>query len=281
MHGIYIAAILTTALALGIFGTLIWRLKLPANGRWLLVAFLIALPLQPAAFYFVRVPLDHWLTGLLGSKSATLQGLVTLYAPVTEELAKLVPLLVSAIRRDIRRENFGRYALAIGVAFAIGEMWLVAERIARVPEVANSPFYFFGGYVGERLMTCVLHSAFTGVALRALRGNFAAGVAGAMALHWFANIPIALMAWNVGGRGATFWSVAVQLWIVAYFLGALALVSYFVFGRFSPGRLFYGRRRCPECAAEYDAPLLALNFGTRRYERCPQCRRWHFTKTSV
>ena len=121
MHGIYVAAILTTALALGIFGTLIWRLKLPANGRLLFLAFLIALPLQPAAFYFVRVPLDHWLTGLVGSKSMTLQWLVTFYAPLTEELAKLVPLLIPAIRRDIRPENFGRYALAIGLAFAIGE----------------------------------------------------------------------------------------------------------------------------------------------------------------
>jgi len=281
VHGIFVAAILTTAIALAIFGPLIRRLRLPADGWLLLLAFLIALPLQPAAFYFVRVPLDHWLTDLLGSKSVTLQGLATFYAPVTEELAKLVPLLIPAIRRDIRRENFGRYALAIGVGFAIGEMWFIAEKISRLPAFAHTPFYFFGGYIGERLMVCVFHSAFTGVALWALRRNFVVGIAGAMALHWLGNFPIALMAWNVGGMGPMFWTIAVQVWIVAYFVGALALVSRFVFGRVSPGRLFYGRRKCPECGAEYDASLFAINLGTRRYERCPQCRHWHFTKTTV
>ena len=29
---------------------------------------------------------------------------------------------------------------------------------------------------------------------------------------------------------------------------------------------------------EYEAPLFALNFGRTRYERCPHCRRWHWTE---
>ncbi len=281
VHGIYIAAILTTAIALALFGTIIWRLKSLAETRWLLLAFLIVLPLQPAAFYFVRVPLDHWLTAMLGSKSIALQWLVTFYAPVTEELAKLVPLLVLAIRRDIRPENFGRYALTIGLGFAIGEMWFLAEVISRVPAFATTPFYLFGGYLGERLMVCLLHGAFTGVALWGLRRNFALGVAGAMMLHWLGNFPIFLMARNAFGMGAGFWAAAVQFWIIIYFFGALSLISYFVFGRLKPGLLFYGRRKCPECGAEYDASLFAANLGTRRYERCPQCRHWHFTKTAV
>jgi hypothetical protein len=280
VHQIFVAAILTTAIALAIFGALIRKLKLPGNPRLLWLAALIVLPLEPAAFYFVRVPLDHWLTGLFGSHSPTLQWLVTFYAPLTEEPAKLVPLLIPAIRRDISRANFGRYALAIGVSFAIGEMWFVAERISRIPQYATAPFYMFGGYLGERLITCLFHSAFVGVALSQLGRRFALGVAGAMALHWLGNFPIFLMGWNVGGMGAAFWSVSVQWWIILYFFGALALVSRFVFGRFSPGRLIYGRRKCPECGAEYDASLFAINLGMRRYERCPHCRRWHFTKAS-
>ena len=62
---------------------------------------------------------------------------------------------------------------------------------------------------------------------------------------------------------------------------ALALLSWFVFGKVSPARLFYGRRKCPECGEEYDASLFAANLGARRYERCPVCRHWHFVKTSV
>ncbi|MFN2623488.1 MAG: hypothetical protein ABR611_11640 [Chthoniobacterales bacterium] len=281
MQGNYGAAILTTALAVAIFGIMIGKLRLPANPRLLWLAFLIVLPLQPAAFYFVRVPLDHWLTALLGPDSATLHWLVTFYAPLTEEPAKLVPLLVPAIRRDISQANFGRYALAIGLGFAIGEMWFIAEIIARNPKFAEVPFYLFGGYVSERLIVCLFHSAFVGVALACLRNRFALGVAGAMALHWLCNFPIFLMASNAFGMGPAFWAIAVQVWIIAYFVGAVALISYFVFGHVSPGRLFYGRRKCPECGAEYDASLFAINLGPRRYERCPACRHWHFTKTAV
>ena len=281
MHQIFVAAIITTAIALAVFGTLIRKLKLPANPRLLWLAFLIVLPMEPASFYFVRVPLDHWLTALLGAGSPTLHWLVTFYAPVTEEPAKLVPLLIPAIRADITRANFGRYALAIGLGFAIGEMWFIADMISRNPKFAGIPFYFFGGYLGERLLTCAFHSAFVGVALACLQNRFALGVAGAMALHWLGNFPIFLMASNAFGLGATVWSIALQAWIIAYFIGAVALLSYFVFGRVNPGRLFYGRRKCPECGAEYDASLFAINLGATRYERCPQCRHWHFTKTSV
>jgi hypothetical protein len=278
MHGIYIAAIVTTAGALAIFGSLIHKLRLPANERLLLLAALIALPMQPLAFYFVRVPLDNWLATQLVHGSMPYQWLISLYAPVTEESAKLVPLLIPAICRDISGKNFARYALAIGLGFAIGEMWFLAERIVRLPAYANVPWYLFGGYIGERLMTCVFHSAFVSVALWQLRRRFVLGVAGAMALHWLGNFPIFLLNWNVGGMGQVFWSVAIQIWLVAYFFGGLALLSYFAFGHVSPARFFYGRRKCPECGGEYDASFFALNFGATRYECCPHCRHWHWTR---
>ena len=278
MPGIYYTAVLTTALAIGVFGPLIHKLKMPANERLLWLAAALVLPLQPLVFYGIRMPLDHWLAAQLGPHSAVLPWLRSLYAPLTEEPAKLLPLLIPAIRRDIRADNFVRYALAIGLGFAIGEMWFVAERVAQTPKFAALPFYQFGGYVGERLMTCVFHSAFLSVALWRLRRRFALGFAGAAGAHWLGNFPISLMAWNVGKLGKTFWSIAVQCWLMFYFFAAAALLAYWAFGRLSLGLLFYGRRHCPECHAGYDPPLLlALNFGTRRYERCPHCRRWHWT----
>lgn len=108
MPGIYITAALTSLLAVAIFGTLIYKLPRPANGWLLLAAVLICLPLQPLAFYLVRLPLDHWLAGWLTRQSFAYQGLTTLYAPLTEELAKLLVLLIPAIFRDIRPENFAR-----------------------------------------------------------------------------------------------------------------------------------------------------------------------------
>jgi DNA-directed RNA polymerase subunit RPC12/RpoP len=281
VHQIYIAAIVTTALAVAIFGTLIRKLRLPANPRLLLLAALIVLPMEPLSFYLVRVPLDHWLTALLGSGSPTLRWLSTFYAPLTEEPAKLLPLLIPAIRRDTNAGNFARYALAIGLGFGIGEMWFIAQLIASNPKFAGVPFYFFGGYLSERLMVCVFHSAFVAVALWQLRKRFVLGEAGAMALHWLGNFPIFLLASNAFALGATFWGIALQVWILVYLVGALALLSYFVFGRVSPGRFMYGRRKCPECGAEYDASLFAANLGSRRYERCPRCRHWHLTRTQA
>ncbi|MFZ1220760.1 MAG: hypothetical protein WAO00_15810 [Chthoniobacterales bacterium] len=282
MQGIYLTAVLTTAVAAAIFGPVIHKLRLPANGRLLWLTFFISLPLQPLAFYSVRMPLDHWLVAHLGSTSLTYQWLASLYAPLTEEPAKLFPLLIPAIYREIRPANFARYALAIGLGFAIGEMWLLAYLVAQIPAYAQLPFYQFGGYFGERLMVCVFHSAFVSVALWRLRNQFVLGFAGAAALHWLGNFPILLLAWNVGGLGQVTWGVIVQSWLVVYFVGALALLSYFTFGRVALGRIFYGRRHCPECQQDYDAPFLfAINFGRTRYERCPHCRHWHWTSSPV
>lgn len=231
--------------------------------------------------YLVRIPLDHWLVSQLGSTSSAYQWITSLYAPLTEEPAKLIPLLIPAIRRDINRANFVRFAIAIGFGFAIGEMWLVAEHVARVPAFTGMPFYMFGGYLGERLLVCLLHSAFVSVALWRLRSHLLLGLGGAMVLHWFCNFPILLMAWDVGGLGKTFWTVVIQVWMLAYFLGSLALLSYFTFGKVSPGRVLFGVRHCPECDQDYDAPFWGLNFGMTRYERCPHCRHWHWTKAPV
>src|SRR4051794_26683019 len=105
MHGIYLTAALTTVLAAAVFAPLIHKLGQPADERLVWLAAALVLPLQPLAFYFVRIPLDHWLVAHLGSTSASYRWLISCYAPLTEEPAKLVPLLIPAIRRDLRAEN--------------------------------------------------------------------------------------------------------------------------------------------------------------------------------
>lgn len=280
MPGIYIAAVLASLLAITGFGTLIYKLPRPANGWLLLAVVLVCVPLQPLAFYLVRVPLDHWLAGWLTHKSAVYQGLVTLYAPLVEEPAKLLVLLIPAIFRDIRPENFGRYALAIGLGFALGEMGFIAERVTHRPVMAGLPFYQFGGYVSERLMTCVFHSAFVGISLSCLRRRLWLGLGGAMAAHWAANFPISLMAWNVGGLGGTAWGMIVGFWLAALFIGAVVLLIEYTSSRLFLFRLLYGLRHCPECSTDFEPSMLAINFGDKRYEKCPHCRKWLWTKRS-
>jgi hypothetical protein len=275
--GIYFTAIITMVVAVAVFGTWVHKLRQPADERLLWLAAFIVLPLQPLVFYFVRVPFDHWVVAHLGAKSTAYFWLRTFYAPLTEEPAKLVPLLISTIRRDIRHENFARYALAIGLGFAIGEMWFVAERVARSPQFAHLPFYQFGGYFSERLMTCVFHSAFVSLSLWGLRRRFAFGFAGAVAAHWLGNFPLVLMNPNIGHLKQAARMAIVQGWLTFYFLAAAALLVWFAFGRLNPGLPIFGRRRCPECGKDYDPPLFAVNLGPKRYERCPHCRRWHWT----
>ena len=278
LPGVFITAAMTSVLAFLLFGFVIRNLRMPAKEQLLWLTFFIALPLQPVAFYLVRVPLDLWLQWQFGSNSTAYVLTKTLYAPLTEEIAKLIPLLVPAIMRDVSVRNFVRYAFAIGVGFAIGEMWFVAERIAREPSLGQLPFYQFGGYFGERLMTCMFHSAFVSIGLWQLRNRFWAGFAGAVFLHWLTNLPVFLMACNVGGIGRDAWIAIIFVALLLEFFSALALLTYFAFGRIALPQLFYGPRQCPECAAEYDAPLLALNFLRVRYERCPQCSHWHWTR---
>lgn len=281
MHGIYTAAILTNLVAIAGFGALICKLPKPASGWLLLVTVLICLHLQPLAFYCVRLPLDHWLAAHLTRTSSAYQWLVTLYAPLTEEFAKLLVLLIPAIWHDIRPDNFARYALAIGLGFALGEMWFIAERVSHQPALAKLPFYQFGGYVSERLMTCVFHSAFVAITLSRLRRGWLLGFGGAVLAHWAANFPLTLMAWNVGGLGRTTWEVIVVLWLVALFFAAVAWLAYLIFGKVLPLRLMYGIRHCPACIADFEPSVLAINFGDEQYERCPHCRKWLWTKLSA
>jgi hypothetical protein len=275
MKAIYVAALITTLVALAVYGAIICRMKSPADRLSLWSAFLITLPLQPLTFYLVRLPFNVWLIRKIGSTSLTYEWITLFYAPLTEEPAKLVPLLVPFILRDIRRENFVRYALAIGLGFGIGEMWFVAQRIAISPQFASIPFWQFTGFFNERLMVCLLHSAFVSVALWRLRDKFLLGEAGAMLLHFFGNFPIYLMSKNVFGIGKTGWSLIVSLWVGFYFFGGIALLTYFVYGKGGVGRFIFGQTKCPECRVVYNSPFLGLNLGTKRYERCSACVRWH------
>ncbi len=263
-----------------LYGFALRNMRMTADRRLLWIAFAIAIPLQPLVFYLIRIPLDYAIQWQFGSSSTTYAFLKTWFAPVTEELAKLIPLLVPAIFRDVSKSNFVRYALAIGFGFAIGEMWFVAERISREPAIGNLPFYQFGGYIGERLMTCIFHSAFVAVGLSQLRGRWIVGIGGAFLLHWFTNLPIFLMAWDVGGLGKDTWSAIVVLLLTIELFAALGLLAYLSLGRMTMAHPLYGSRKCPECAAIYHPPLLALNVFQLRYERCPSCCHWHWTRPS-
>lgn len=102
-----------------------------------------------------------------------------------------------------------------------------------------------------------------------------------MLLHYFGNFPIFLLQKNAFGLGQSVWVVLVSLWVQLYFFGGIALLARFHYGKASVGRFIFGKARCPECAFVYDRPLFGLNFGPRRYERCPNCKHWHWISFST
>ncbi len=269
MPGIYWAALITSVFCVAVWGGVIKAMPGPAPRGVILTALLVALPLQPLAYYLVRMPFHHWLS-TFGEVSLWI---AILYAPITEELAKLVPLLVPAVRRALTPENCARIALAIGLGFGLGEAWFIAYEDAKVEAIASLPFWLLGGYLGERFMVCCLHAAFVAFSLR-----WRWGILAAMLAHLGLNFPIALASMRVLPLTREQWSMALGLWTAVYFIAAMAWLSRLSLGRWDPGEMVMGRARCPGCSQVYGRPLLlGFNLGVRRYERCPHCRKWHFT----
>jgi hypothetical protein len=272
--GILIAALITTVLAIVVVGLLIRRLSKPEDRGVLFLAFLFALPAQPIAFYYFRLPLHEILTGWLGA-SALLTGISLFYAPVLEEVAKWLALGVPSIRKAIKPENAVAIALAVGLGFGTGEIWFIAERLSRSPQLAALPFYFFNGFLTERLMVCFLHGAFIALFYKRYaegrNAQFAALLG--VALHFLLNFPIYLSSINLPRLGADVWGPALVIYVSLFTLAMFVFVNRLTTDKVRKG--FLGNATCPSCHQVYPRSFFAANLLTKRFERCPHCRKWH------
>ncbi len=283
MHGIYPAAVITAVVAALAWGALLKQLADPADRRWLLLLVALGLPLSVTAFYAMRLPLRAVVAQVLGDETAAMTAYRLCEAPLTEEPAKLAPLLtllIPAFRGLLTRRNVVPVTLALGLGFGIGEIFLVAQFVASSGKHGDLPFYAFGGFFNERLIVCMTHAGFTVWSVLALQRSMRLlpfGLLAAMALHFAANFPIFLMNIEFGGISSGTWAVLVQVWILLFLVGTAAKLTYLHFGPEEFARLFWGRARCPSCQAIYQRPLfMALNWGVKRYERCPACKKWHW-----
>lgn len=275
--GIVIAAAITTALVVVFYGYIIARMSARSDWGVLVLAAAVALPLEPLALYLVRLPLHGWLSATLGP-SALLTALTLFYAPLTEEPAKWLTLLLPPIRRRLTPDNAVAIALAVGMGFGIGELWLLALQIANIPALAALPFYAFGGFLVERAVICFIHGGMIAFAFHRLatgRSFIVGGLIG-MALHFALNFPIFPASIGLFGIGRGAWQLLLTAWILVF-----TVSLGFAVARLARGRLrevVLGSSTCPACGAVYPRPLLALNLGPVRFERCPSCRRFHWVK---
>jgi hypothetical protein len=273
MPGIIITALITAVFSTAVWGGLILFRAPRPTWRVLLLCFLLQLPMSAAAYYFVRLPLDGAIHGLLGDIAAYRWGRL-LYAPVTEELAKLWPLLIPWIAGRVTRENAAHIAAALGVGFGVGEIGLLAEFVRANPQAAAQPWYVFTGFIGERFMICLVHGLFTAMALfgwKCWRIRFAGGLALAMVLHLALNFPIGAASAGLFGTDIALISSILSLWVAAFFVAAV-LVLLILDRRIAGLPSAAQPVTCPKCGQTFQRSLIPMNLGIGRLERCPNCK---------
>lgn len=277
-----IAASLVTVIGLAAIGGGLMKKAPPADRIWLALIVLLLLPMNPLAYYVLRLPLDGVLSRLLVHHDELHRFFGVFYAPLTEEPAKLWLFLFPAMRHRVTRDNLVRVAVAIGLGFGIGEAWLVGHLLSRVPEYAQYPWYALTGFVGERLCVCLIHAGLTATALLFIvRRRWLRGMLAAMSLHYLANFPLYLARFLEPVFGKTVVVTLLGLWVSTILVSAIFYLARLAYGQEWRGRLF-GWATCPECGERYERPLFArIMLGTWNYERCPHCRRWHLVKVDT
>jgi len=226
MHGIWGAAVASTLIMAVAFGFTLWRFAPRAHVGPLLLALALQLPMCAAAYYLVRQPIIDVLQPLFGQSPIYRWGQF-LYAPLTEEPAKLWPALLPFFARRIDRATLAWYGLALGTGFAIGEAWFIGDLIARSGRFADLSWLGFVGYISERILVASFHAAMVATTLRGWRcwrGGLVAGLLVAILMHLLGNLPIGVFplifpAHLIGGM--------LQLFIALIAIGGGLLLVYY------------------------------------------------------
>ena len=275
------ASIITLIIMLAVAIPTLYRMADTTIRGPVFLCLVLIMPMCWLMIHGVRLPFDRWLQSILDN-GETLVWLRTTYAPLTEEPAKLMPLLFPFVRKAITRKNFVAIAVALGVGFAVGEVFTVGGIVrSQSPEEASLPWYFLGGFINERLMTGLIHSGMTCAALWCIVNNrgIVCGLAAAMGLHYIVNFPITMAQLGWLGPNLTVSQIILGVWITACGLVGFAFLQHSAGSKYRVGAAIFGHTVCPSCKTSYTRRLRGLNFGlSLRYEPCPNCKNWHWTK---
>jgi RsiW-degrading membrane proteinase PrsW (M82 family) len=222
--GLTIASLIAAAMSLLFYGgTLLWLAR-PGERELLSLAVIITVPLTLLAYHLVRTPIE----ALFGVPGGTLW-LRAILPPLIEEPAKLLPLLLPVLARKVTRESAWRFGVALGLGFGLGEIVLLVQLLQPVQAVGAAPWTALTGFISERYIVCLTHGAFTAAALAIWRSGrpFWHGLLAAMALHFLANLPIALASLFIVDLPTRSASLAIWLVLVwsAAIVGLIALAQ--------------------------------------------------------
>lgn len=227
MHGIYVAAVIATVISVLLWGGIFyWLCKKPKN----LLPALITLPFSTIVNLLVKKPIYESILSFSGispklSPATPLWFLlfVLFLSPLAEEAIKISPLTLKQIRRMIDQSSAIWIGTALGMGFGIGEIWYLAWRFSMVPEFAQYPFYYFTGFINERMVVVYIHGVMTAVAITGLqkgKKGLLAGYIGAVMLHAFTNV------------GAMLYQIGIlDVNIASLYLYLPLLVNLFIFER--------------------------------------------------
>lgn len=289
MPQIYIAAAIITVLALAAAGGGLVRLCPPTRRKWLVLLIALEIPLHALAFECVRLPVHELLKGAFPLESGWFAFLQNFYAPLTEEPAKLLPLLIlPALFAGAGKRELVLIAVAVGLGFGIGETWLIATKIQANPAVSGYQWHEYGGFMLERSMVMLIHAGFTCAALHlgVLKRRKLAGLAVAMGLHFLANYPIYLLGPHGIAASFTVFQIVLTLWVIGVAVGAARYLLWLGVdhgdargSNGAPCEKSIWKARCPRCETVFVRRMLrGINLGTLRYEPCPSCKKWSLTR---
>lgn len=281
MSGIMIAAIITILILLSLAILVIIK-RLTVRDRLFALFFLIlAGAAFFGAFYLLRLPIDQTVQSLLQNNPVRYRWIASLYAPLTEEPAKWIVLIPLFLAGRIKPENKGAWAICLGIGFGIGEIIFLAQSVASNPFTPDLPWYYFNGFIMERLMVCFIHSALILIAIEAVSSRKYCLILLAPLFHWLVNMPIFLSVQFPFDDGGLLWSQLIWAWITLFLMASLVYLGARLFITDKQKAAIFGRAVCPECQTLYIRPWIGMNRIGKRYERCPNCKHNHWTTLYV
>jgi RsiW-degrading membrane proteinase PrsW (M82 family) len=234
MHGIYFATLISIVIFIFVYLVLTKKTRLQKNFNIsILILFVISLFESYLAFHYIRIPLDDLIkhyANIIHNKVPIWYCFVTfLYAPVIEEIVKVLPILVLPLyKNNITKKNIVLYGSMIGLGFGIGEMFLISSFIAKDIAFIGCKWYHFYGYIYERIISCFCHQIFTIVALSGIEKGDIKYLFYAMVLHAISNIAAFFYQYGFINANSNF----VQYFLLCYpLIFVVAIVAIFFYVR--------------------------------------------------